>query len=1397
MGWGGARGVLLIAAFMTSIVPAAAQVTPLDIFGGLLGAAQAQAAREAWARLSNTDRFCVDRALARRNTDIAGLIQRGIGPDDGRLSGSFAECRRFTEPSLRRGFNCTAPDENGWSVSTTCNQTFAYRDGSNRVRFVEPREAIELHFSGTRIVVAEVEAGEARELRQTRAQAQGRAEQLQLLKTTLANYQRDASPVVRAEAARIQGRIEQQLAAPTGPAAPDTDTIGREVGGLAGLSQSEAVRLSALDRMGTLRAQAEARTRAEAPDALKKRLAELRKEAAAVSEPPRAAQPPKSAPAARDLGPSFDCEKANTPLPTLICEDAGLRRIDLELARPFYALRHLKPEVGAELKVESNELVERTLKACRIPDTGKVTAALRGRAAPCIAATYQRQKEDWAARVGRDGSPSARQEIGRPIEEHVRLQEALRHAGHLAADAVADGIYGGVTRRAIVAFAEAQGLTSDGFLGGGLADRLGRGPGAGPALTVATDPSLPARIDALARRYETYLADLGAEERDRNARFQAQQRLDEQRKRLAGLLAGPVPEDLRPELAVILQEVEGAAPQDLPRLADTIERRFAQVEPRVREAEAVQRALTDRNRFLVEGEAGDLLLLYNSSPRAVAVARGLDGNLVFDPERSVACALIDAPADRVALEQLVAKARGLGAPVKETLPRCTGAQQQSADLLAFERGALRAQPGLFGTIASGVDTGVYALAGTVSKGDIEAARQQEGIRAAEAESEVARGTSDGLAVLAFGTGSRTVCRVAAGERALHDRLLEPHEVLLKAELKGATTVVAASADGAFLSIKRGQCGAVYGSARDLAVLIRGLTRDGVAFRYLPIWIAPEAVAKAQTALAEQDGAERRAREADERRRERDQAENRRAALVERLKRDAAEAETTLKSGIPQDLQTFLSGFVADVTNIAPDTIDERLKELAEAYAGKRARIDAAARLARAVMARSRFLIEGGRGDLIVLYNDSGKAPSVVRNLRGELVFEDGRGAACLYHAPLTDVFLNRQIRDRSAALGAKLDLPLAACGPNDLAKQDLIFAERERLLREPVDRVITLVEAVNGNLFARLAIVDAAALASVRQAEAAKADAVEALVRERKGDGKGDSKGEGFGVVVVPNASSVLCRVAPDAAEAHAAILTRLSDRIGDELPGQPVFAPTSADGAFIAVKRGECGAVYAGAADLATITEAMARDGLGYRTLPLWIEPSEVAATQTEIDAGKTRSSEEQFKRQRELEDRRRLDREKEKEESARRETRERTLRAQYGERARFFEQALGEEARGFVTGVQTATFIERYPGLARHYQVQRADRWEFMSSETQALDYGTALYKDRPLETALAMTRIRMRNRIKGEYQDVCYVTGYVNDAEFGVVRDPFGEVCDEVGPKLARYKQGERFSSRWIVQ
>ena len=138
--------------------------------------------------------------------------------------------------------------------------------------------------------------------------------------------------------------------------------------------------------------------------------------------------------------------------------------------------------------------------------------------------------------------------------------------------------------------------------------------------------------------------------------------------------------------------------------------------------------------------------------------------------------------------------------------------------------------------------------------NIQAARQAEGIRAAEAETEVARGTSDGLAVLAFSNGSRTICRIAAGPyKALHDQILQPFEGLLKAELRGGpTTMVSATADGAFLSIKRGN------AELSLAPPSIGFPRQraGTGRPNLPLPAdldpAPDTVAKAQAALTDQD-----------------------------------------------------------------------------------------------------------------------------------------------------------------------------------------------------------------------------------------------------------------------------------------------------------------------------------------------------------------------------------------------------------------------------------------------------------------------------------------------------------------------------------------------------------------
>ena len=199
-----------------------------------------------------------------------------------------------------------------------------------------------------------------------------------MLKGSLANYQRDTSPFVRAEVARIQGRIDQQINARTGPSAPVTDGRDRP----RDQQPQRAVpgrgrnRTAFLDRMSGLRSQAEAGTKTETPRPCASAWASCAARPSLWPSPPRMIQPVKpTSPDCANPGSSFDCERANTPLPILTCEDVGGPRIDLDTVCGILCASPPQARGGAELKADLNDLVKRTIDACRVPETGKVTAA--------------------------------------------------------------------------------------------------------------------------------------------------------------------------------------------------------------------------------------------------------------------------------------------------------------------------------------------------------------------------------------------------------------------------------------------------------------------------------------------------------------------------------------------------------------------------------------------------------------------------------------------------------------------------------------------------------------------------------------------------------------------------------------------------------------------------------------------------------------------------------------------------------------------------------------------------------------------------------------------------------------------------------------------------------------
>ena len=115
-------------------------------------------------------------------------------------------------------------------------------------------------------------------------------------------------------------------------------------------------------------------------------------------------------------------------------------------------------------------------------------------------------------------------------------------------------------------------------------------------------------------------------------------------------------------------------------------------------------------------------------------------------------------------------------------------------------------------------------------------------------------------------------------------------------------------------------------------------------------------------------------------------------------------------------------------------------------------------------------------------------------------------------------------------------------------------------------------------------------------------------------------------------------------------------------------------------------------------------------------------------------------------------------------------------------------------------------YPIYAAWLAEMKADHWEIMTTDSDVADYGTSDFKGRPLDTAFARVKIRLKNAILGEYRDACFVFGRIVDPGFNMTREPFvAGPFVSTPPSVPRcggedterlWQTGHGFQSRWIV-
>jgi len=176
---------------------------------------------------------------------------------------------------------------------------------------------------------------------------------------------------------------------------------------------------------------------------------------------PFAQTPPASASATvasspTRIGPSFDCNKASSPLALMICASPALSKVDLRFVQAYQALWQQAGKDGQrEVLREAVDFQNAVLRACRIPEAGPVSGSPE-----CVAAEYERQRSVWLLRLNGPAS----EEANRPIEQQIALQARLQKLGFLPAAVTIDGVYGDATRSSILAWQGVNRRPQTGFL---------------------------------------------------------------------------------------------------------------------------------------------------------------------------------------------------------------------------------------------------------------------------------------------------------------------------------------------------------------------------------------------------------------------------------------------------------------------------------------------------------------------------------------------------------------------------------------------------------------------------------------------------------------------------------------------------------------------------------------------------------------------------------------------------------------------------------------------------------------------------------------------------------------------------------------------------------------------
>jgi hypothetical protein len=251
--------------------------------------------------------------------------------------------------------------------------------------------------------------------------------------------------------------------------------------------------------------------------------------------------------------------------------------------------------------------------------------------------------------------------------------------------------------------------------------------------------------------------------------------------------------------------------------------------------------ITERTRFLIDGENEELVLLYNT--KSGRVVKSLRGDLVFKSKTAELCFAQDRSNERIKdLERLtmalIQKQELDVQKIHISQAACPIDGMDRFDIMAFQRvGLLSQAPDYVSSMVRGVEA-KFALLAALPAAEVARAFQNEVASSAGIEAQILNGKSSGFGLVYTNPAQGRICHTVAEDADAHEvAVLRKSEAVFNLSAR-EIAFTRLPIDDAFADYQTHKCNAIYASAEDLEGLIRALKRERLDYVVAPIWVEP-------------------------------------------------------------------------------------------------------------------------------------------------------------------------------------------------------------------------------------------------------------------------------------------------------------------------------------------------------------------------------------------------------------------------------------------------------------------------------------------------------------------------------------------------------------------------------